>query len=187
MNEAAIETIKQSVSAVQAGQALGLQPNRVGFCKCPFHGDHDASLKLYSDDRGFCCFGCHKGGDVIRLVRLVNGASFLEAVEWLNSAFHLGLPLDRPMDKNAQKAAEIARKRKQEEQKQKQAIDRMEYDLYALCGRILDGLEEDKERYRPKRAYELWDERFTTAIRLIPEAKELAEELAVRVIGVKEN
>ena len=144
-------------------------------------------MKLWQDDRGFYCFQCNAAGDVIKLVQLVNGCSFPSAVEWLNSAFHLGLTLDRPMDKNAAEAARRAKERAQTEREQKQAIERMEYDLYVLCGRLLDGLEEDKERYRPKRAYEPWDERFVTAIRLIPEAKEQADELAVRVIVVKEN
>ena len=141
-------------------------------------------MKLWQDDRGFYCFQCNAAGDVIKLVQLVNGCSFLSAVEWLNSAFHLGLPLDRPMDKNAAEAARRTKERKQAEREQKQAIERMEFDLYVLCGRLLDSLEADKERYRPRGANEELDERFVNAVRMIPEVEETAEELAVRVIGV---
>ena len=182
-----VSAVKQSVTALQAGEALGLRPNRAGFCRCPLHGDHDASLKLYSDDRGWCCFGCHKGGDVIRLVQSVNQCSFLSAVEWLNSTFNLGLPLDSKPDENAQKAAQIARKRKQEERERQRAIDTMMFDLYVDTVKLCGDLEADKERYRPRTASEEWDERFVNAVRLIPEVKEMAEDLAVSVIGVKRN
>jgi hypothetical protein len=62
----------------------------------------------------------------------------------------------------------------------------MEFDLYVLCGRLLDELEADKERYRPRRSNEEWDRRFVNAIRMIPEVEAMVEELALRVIGVKE-
>lgn len=185
--DAIIDTIKHSVTAKEAALALGLTVDSHGRCSCLWHADKHPSLKLYEGERGCYCFSCHNGGSVIDMVQQANAMTFWQAVEWLNSAFHLGLLLDRPMDKNAAEAAIRAKERAQAEREQKQAIDRMEYDLYALFGRLLDGLEEDKERYRPKRAYEPWDEWFVTAIRLIPEAKELAEELAVRVIGVKGN
>jgi len=178
------DTIRQSVSALDAGRELGLRPDRSGRCKCPLHESLRENMKLWQDDRGFYCFQCNAAGDVIKLVQLVNGCSFLSAVEWLNSAFHLGLPLDRPMDKNAAEAARRTKERKQAEREQKQAIERMEFDLYVLCGRLLDSLEADKERYRPRGANEELDERFVNAVRMIPEVEETAEELAVRVIGV---
>ena len=86
------------------------------------------------------------------------------------------------MDKNAAEAAKRAKERKQTEREQKQAIERMEFDLYVLCGRFLDELEADKERYRPRTGREAWDERFVTALKLMPEVKELAEQLAIEVI-----
>lgn len=176
------DTIRQSVSALDAGKALGLLADRHGRCACPVHNGTDHNCKLYDGDKGFHCFVCGASGDVIHLVQTVNGCSFWQAVEWLNSAFHLGLPLDRPLDKNAQEAAEIARKRKQTEREQRKAIERMEYDLYVLVGKWLGDLEMDKEQYRPRTANAEWDERFVTAVRLIPEVKELAEELALKII-----
>ena len=110
----------------------------------------------------------------------------MQAVEWLNSAFHLALPLDRPLDKAAQDAAEIARNRKRMEREQRRAVERMKFDLYTLCVWWLGKLEQDKEQYRPRTAEEEWDERFVTAVRLIPEVKELADQLAVEVIGAKQ-
>ena len=180
-----VSAVKQSVTALQVGEALGLRPNRAGFCKCPLHGDHDASLKLYSDDRGWCCFGCHKGGDVIRLVQSVNQCSFLSAVEWLDSAFHLGLPLTGKPDKKAAEAAQLARKRKQMEREEKRAMDAMMFDLYTATVKLCGDLEADKEQYKPKPTDPEWDKRFCNAMQLLPYAKELAERLAVEVIGRK--
>ena len=180
-----ISTIKESVSALQAAEMLGLKPDKAGRCCCLWHADKHPSMKLYDGDRGCYCFSCHNGGSVIDMVQQANSCSFWEAVEWLNRAFHLGLPLDRPMDKNAAEEAQRARKRKQEEREQCKAIERMEFDLYVLCGRLLDELEADKERYRPRSANEEWDERFVNAVRMIPKVEEIADDLATRVIGVK--
>ena len=179
------DTIRQSVTARDAAQALGIRVNRQGRCQCPIHSGTDYNMRLYPGDGGYHCFVCGASGDVIHLVENVQQCSFLSAIEWLNSAFHLGLPLDRPMDKNDAETARMAKERKQAEREQKQAIERMEYDLYVLCGRLLESLEADKERYRPRRENEEWDERFVNAARMIPEVEEVAEELALEVIGKK--
>ena len=73
------------------------------------------------------------------------------------------------------------------EREQKQAIDTMMFDLYTATVKLCGDLEADKEQYRPRTASEDWDERFVNAVRLIPEVKEMAEDLAVRVIGAKRN
>jgi len=181
------DTIRQSVTARDAAQALGIRVNRHGRCQCPIHNGTDYNMRLYPGDGGYHCFVCGASGDVIHLVENVQQCSFLSAVEWLNSAFNLGLPLDRPMDKNAAEAARKAKERKQTEREQKQEIERMEFDLYCMAGQIINSLEADIERYRPKRADEPWDKRFVDAVRLLTEAREVAERLAVEVIGRKET
>lgn len=182
------DEVKRIVDMKSVCQHLGIEVTKSGFCSCPFHGqDKHPSMKVYPESRGFCCFTCGEKGSVIDFVMKYNSCSFWKAVEWLNSAFNLGLPLDRPLDKNAAEAARRAKERKQTEREQKQAIERMEFDLYVLCGRLLESLEADKERYRPRTANEEWDDRFVNAVKLIPEAEEIADDLAVRVIGVKSN
>lgn len=86
------EEIRHRVSALQAAEAYGLQPDRGGFVHCPFHtGDNHGSLKLYPEDRGWHCFGCGAGGDVIDLVRRLFGLSFRQAVLRIDTDFSLGL------------------------------------------------------------------------------------------------
>ena len=59
------ETVKSAVTAREAAEHYGIQINKNGMCKCPFHADRNPSMKV---DRGFYCFGCQEKGDVIRFV-----------------------------------------------------------------------------------------------------------------------
>ena len=72
MNHAqAAEVIKDTVSMRDVAGMLGFTPGRGGFMVCPFHGDHDASLKIYDTKgghSGWHCFGCGRGGSVIDFV-----------------------------------------------------------------------------------------------------------------------
>jgi hypothetical protein len=49
--------------------------------RCPFHEDKNPSFYVYPDTNSFYCFGCHKGGDVIKFVESYFGYGFKEAVE----------------------------------------------------------------------------------------------------------
>jgi CHC2 zinc finger/RepB DNA-primase from phage plasmid len=44
---------------------LGLELSRDSKVRCPFHDDGTPSLHCYDGDRGWCCFGCGKGGTII--------------------------------------------------------------------------------------------------------------------------
>lgn len=123
---------------------------------------------------------------MIELVRTVQNCTFQDALRWLDSTFHLAIPLDRPMDKNAADAAEIARKRKIAAREQEKAVDAMLYDCWVMANQILTGLEEDAKRYRPTRPYAPWDGRFAAAMRLLPEAREAVAWLTDQVVGVKQ-
>ena len=180
----AVQTIKSRVSAVQAADALGLHPNSAGFAVCPFHNDHDSSLKLYPDTRGFFCFGCGAGGDAIRLVQLTNRCSFTDALQWLNSAFSLGLDISTTDNPKALESAKMAAKREAERRAIEKDADRVLFEAYCMAQMLVAELEEEKERYRPQFDEE-WDPRFCMALKLLPEARELADDLAVKVIGVK--
>lgn len=85
--------IKDAVTCKQLLELNGISVNRHGFAVCPLHGDRDASLKVYSGDRGWVCYGCHKGGDVINLARGLYGIGFNDAIRRLNDEFSIGLDL----------------------------------------------------------------------------------------------
>jgi len=86
------------VTARQAAERYGLEVNRQGWVRCPFHGggcERTPSLKFYTDGR-FFCFACNAGGSVIDFTARLYGLSPLEAVKKLDADFHLGLPLGGP-------------------------------------------------------------------------------------------
>ena len=76
--------IKQTVTTRQAAERYGLSVNRSGMVKCPFHEDHNPSMKV--DDR-FYCFGCHASGDVIDFTARLFGTSLKDAAEKLAGDF----------------------------------------------------------------------------------------------------
>ena len=78
------EQIKQTVTTRQAAERFGLPVNRSGMAQCPFHEDHNPSMKV--DDR-FYCFGCHATGDVIDFTARFFGLSLKDAAEKLAEDF----------------------------------------------------------------------------------------------------
>lgn len=87
------DAIKQQITTRQFAESVGIPIDRHGFIVCPFHGDRDASLKLY-DNGSWYCFGCNQGGDVISFAMRWYGESFKEALKRLDSDFKLGLYQD---------------------------------------------------------------------------------------------
>ena len=79
--------IKQTVTTRQAAERYGLPVNRSGMVKCPFHEDHNPSMKV--DDR-FYCFGCHASGDVIDFTPRLFGLSPYAAAQKLETDFAIG-------------------------------------------------------------------------------------------------
>lgn len=116
------ETIKQSISMLDICHQYGIQVNRAGFACCPIHGEKSPSMKVYPGNKGWHCFGCHQGGDVIAFVRQYFGLDFLSAIRKLNDDFSLHLPIDERPDREAEKKAreEAYRRRKAEEWRKKQ-------------------------------------------------------------------
>jgi DNA primase len=83
-----IQELKSALSITVVAKRLGLSVERYRF-RCFFperhaHGDRTPSVSINEEKGYFKCFVCSDvKGDVISLVQLANGMSFLEAVEWL--------------------------------------------------------------------------------------------------------
>ena len=78
------QRIKQTVTTRQAAERYGLSVNQSGMVRCPFHEDHNPSMKV--DDR-FYCFGCHASGDVIDFTARLFGISLKDAAKKLSEDF----------------------------------------------------------------------------------------------------
>ncbi len=90
------DQVKSLVTIQEVAEHYGFYPNRTGYICCPFHNEKTASLKLYSDQRGFHCFGCGAGGSVIDFVMKLFDIPFRQAILRINADFALGLTWDKP-------------------------------------------------------------------------------------------
>lgn len=125
-----IAMVKDSINMKDLVTQFGFKVDRAGFTSCPFHqGDRTASMKLYPGKRGYYCFGCHRGGNVIQFTMQFMHMDFEPATRYLADVFRL--PLSDPEniskeDYKAQiKASEKRRedaKRIEEERREKQLI-----------------------------------------------------------------
>ena len=128
------EIIKERVTTLDMMERVGVHVDRRGMAVCPFHGDSDASLKVYRDPRrGWHCYGCHAGGDVVDFAMRWYGIGFREAVSRINEEFALGLPIGEPMTVAQRRAVrdEIERARQE-----RQALQRRTAEWYFLKGTI---------------------------------------------------
>lgn len=180
----AVQTIKDSVSALDVGEALGLEIRR-GRCKCPLHGGNDFNCVLYKGNRGFYCHVCHQGGDVLKFAQQCHGTSFKDAVSWFNDTFHLGLNIDSPLSKEAVKQAEIAQQKRKEEREYREWLHRTQFDLFLIADKIVSMLEEQRDMYVPKTPDETWHPLFCRAIELLPWARQFAQDCYFDCIEVK--
>lgn len=136
--------IKEAVTCQQFADFVGLKVNKAGFAVCPFHGDKDASLKIYKGGRGWCCFGCHKGGDVINLASLYYGLNFKETLKKLNDDFNLGLMGEQSEQDKVMAAVQTARRRteRMKAKREKAAIEAEYWVAYEKwldsCRKVMD-------------------------------------------------
>ena len=170
------DTIKQSVSALDVGQALGWDI-RHGRCKCPLHNGDGYNMKLYSGNRGYMCWVCKSAGDVISLVRnYYSDMSYKQCLQWFSDTFHLGLDLQSSISPEEKRQAEMALKMRKRAMEQKAWADRMKFDLALTADAIVRRLEEIRDDKRP-RTYGEWDDDFCRAVELLPVARQLAEDM----------
>ena len=79
------QEVKRQVGMRRAAEFYGYQVDRQGRCLCPFHNDKHPSMKIYPHDKGYYCFSCGSGGDIItfvsRLYGLDNGGAARKLIE----------------------------------------------------------------------------------------------------------
>lgn len=182
----AVQTIKSSVSALDVAEAMGWEIRR-GRCKCPIHGGNDFNCVMYKGDRGFYCHVCKAGGDVIRLIQECNGIGFREAVGWLNSTFCLGMDINSPMSPEAIRAAEEARRKRDADRRFREGLERARFDLALAADRLVQRIEEQRDKNVPVRPDQVWNEKFSEAVKILPEARRLAQETMSECIRKKEE
>lgn len=86
------DTVKSYVDILSLSKHLGIELKRQGaeyLGLCPFHEDKKPSFSVNVSENLFHCFGCGKGGDVIRLVELKEKLSFSASLDYLSWVYGL--------------------------------------------------------------------------------------------------
>lgn len=80
------EVIRSYVSIKRAG--------RTSKALCPFHSEKTPSFVIYPENQSFYCFGCGKGGDVIRFIMEAEHLDYPEAIRFLAARNGMTVPED---------------------------------------------------------------------------------------------
>jgi DNA primase len=171
----AAQTIKDTISAQEVGQAIGLEI-RHGRCQCPFHGGKDFNCVLYKGNRGWYCHVCKSGGDVISFTQQYYKMSFKECITWFSDTLRMGLDIEGKIDPLKQEQAKKALQMRKNAIELQQWKDRMTFDLSLTAQDIVKKLEDVRDQKRPHRFGEEWDANFCAAVVTLPDAREFAEE-----------
>ncbi|MBV8891462.1 MAG: toprim domain-containing protein [Acidobacteria bacterium] len=103
MNRQVLDELKQHVPLLEYLQAHHWRPARAlsgGRCMglCPLHADHKPSFLVDPNQGLFYCYGCGRGGDVIRFAQIHHQVNFPEAItllrEWCGLAPLLNIVID---------------------------------------------------------------------------------------------
>jgi DNA primase len=91
------EKIRDANPIDEVLEERGVEVRRAGqgwVCLCPLPGHIDSrpSFSISEDGRVFFCFGCERGGDVFKLLELLDGVDFLTARRKLAERAKIGLP-----------------------------------------------------------------------------------------------
>lgn len=109
--------IKEAVTCADLLERNGYHPDRHGLMLCPFHSEKTPSFRVYPNGKGWYCFGCHKGGDVLNLAVELYGVGFSDACKRLSDDFNLGLTRDdRTPKERRESALDIYRRKYQRQQ-----------------------------------------------------------------------
>lgn len=171
-----METVRQSVTAIDAAQALGLTVDRGNRCHCLWHSDRHPSMKLYEGNRGCWCFVCHNGGSVIDMVMQAHHSTLPEAVSWLNDAFHLGMHVERPFNKAEAERAERAASERREEKERLDSERKMALDLLFEAEKLLGDVEETIRTKAPRNDDESYSDEFLKALKTREEMSAIAND-----------
>ena len=172
----AAQTIKDTISALDVGNAIGLNVDRHGRCSCPFHNGKDRNMKLFPGNRGFSCFVCHESGDVIKLVRQYYTMTFKDCIAWFNDTFRIGLDLGSTITPEKRRQAEKALQMRKRAIEFQQWKERLQFDLALTADEIVRKLEEQRDRNVPATVGEAWNDLFCEAVELMPEARRFADD-----------
>jgi DNA primase len=93
IKDTSVEAVRQAASIVDVvSQRTSLRKMGGRFVgRCPFHEERTPSFSVDPVGNLYYCFGCNKGGDVVKFVRETENLDFVEAIEQLADRFGVTL------------------------------------------------------------------------------------------------
>lgn len=145
------ETVKTSINTREAAEHYGIEVNRYGKTRCPFHNDRHPSMIVYDDH--YHCFACGEHGDVIDLVANLYGLPVLDAANKL--AYDFGILQDKPPTKTMQE--------KLNKKSEAQRLKENEKLCFSALLAYMKLLQEWKVLYAPRTPEDKHHDRFVQA------------------------
>lgn len=168
-------TIKNAVTMREVCETYGIRVNRMGKARCPFHHDSKPSMQIFDGNRGWWCYPCGEGGDVIDFVMRYFNLSFRDAIAKMNDDFHLGLPVGHVLDREKRyELIERVRKR-QEARDRRDAVHGALLAVYAARYDRFAELDRWKFTFAPESPGGPFDERYVRACFELPRAQYLLD------------
>lgn len=171
--------IKAAVSMIDVCRRYGIEVNHAGYAVCPFHGEKTGSLKVYPGSRGWHCFGCGEGGDVIDFVQRYFGLSLKEAEEKLNDDFGLGILMDATDYRTRMEAGRSAAARRKAEEAKRRKGEQIEKEFWEAYD-LWWGYQQIIMNEHPKSPDDEPTNRFLTALAFVNEAEFRLDQAAAR-------
>ena len=163
--------IKDRITMHDVCRFYGVEVNRNGFARCPFHNEKTASMKVYPNKGGFYCFGCGASGDVITFVQKYFDIDFPTAIKRINEDFALGLPIGKKLTyRDKEKLRQQDRQRKKEERLQQLERERIE-NAYWKAFSNWQRYDSTIRLYKPECPEEVPKADFIEALKNIEQAK----------------
>lgn len=177
MNNYADE-IKRAVPMREVAAMYGFETDRTGNICCPFHQDSKPSMHIYDGTRGWWCFVCNEGGDVIDFTRRYFNLSFRDACKKLNADFRLGFPIGEKLTREQQiEADRKTAERRRAQRDREMAYKRVLTAYHAALDRWI-GLDIMKRENAPKSPSEPFSEEYAYAVKRLDEAAFRLDEAA---------
>lgn len=168
-------------------QEYGIKIDARNKAICPFHNDTHASMQVYDGQRGWFCFVCNEGGDVLTFVQRYFGLDFHGACEKINSDFRLGLPIGKQLNLREYRAAEQAAKERRERIEKERAERHALTDAYhaALDQYVI--LDRHRTEYAPEHMGGALNEFYAEAVKNISFAEYQLAEAEMRLYEYEHN
>ena len=154
------DEVKERVTARAVMERAGIVFNRSNMCKCPFHQDKTASMKVKPTDKKYFCFGCGEKGDAIDFVAKYYNLSPKDAAMQIADEFGI------TYDSSVRSPPKPVRR----EKSPMQILSETKTKTYRVLSDYLHLLKDWKRDFEPKSMDEI-DERYEEAVNNLPKVE----------------